>query len=199
LTCGFRSRYRSAFKRSIAVKTLSLPRSASANGDLPFNGVNRRKVTVVAPQRQCQRRFASIPVGGSYQFPLPMLQMVVRMRLFAASCATAFAQQQCDLVSRNESAALKRSAYPLAIPPLCLANAPWTSCDNPKLNCYIAYRSALPAVARAIKAKNAIITLSITLNSLDYEKLNCYITSCLPKRTRHRHTAPSASNPCRSR
>jgi hypothetical protein len=25
-----------------------------------------------------------------------MLQMVVRMRLFAACCATAFAQQQCD-------------------------------------------------------------------------------------------------------
>jgi hypothetical protein len=30
-----------------------------------YNGVNRRKVTVVATQRQCQRRFASIPVGGS--------------------------------------------------------------------------------------------------------------------------------------
>jgi hypothetical protein len=49
----------------------------SANGDLSFNGVDRRKVSVVAPQRQCQRRFVSIPVGGS----------------------------------RNEGAALKRSAY----------------------------------------------------------------------------------------
>jgi hypothetical protein len=39
-----------------------------------------------------------------------MLQMVVRMRLFAACCATAFAQQQCDLVSLHYSAALKRSA-----------------------------------------------------------------------------------------
>jgi hypothetical protein len=27
-----------------------------------------------------------------------MLQMVALMRLFAACCATAFAQQQCDLV-----------------------------------------------------------------------------------------------------
>ncbi|MDR2697260.1 MAG: hypothetical protein LBB40_02155, partial [Holophagales bacterium] len=32
---------------------------------LPFNGVNRRKVSVAASQRQRQRRFASIPVGGS--------------------------------------------------------------------------------------------------------------------------------------
>jgi hypothetical protein len=53
LPCAFRLRYRSA-----------------------FNAVNRRKVTVVASQRQIQRRFVRIPVGGS----------------------------------RNESAALKRSA-----------------------------------------------------------------------------------------
>jgi hypothetical protein len=30
-----------------------------------FNGVKRGKVTVAASQRQCQRRFASIPVVGS--------------------------------------------------------------------------------------------------------------------------------------
>jgi hypothetical protein len=42
LPCGFRLRYRSA-----------------------FNAVNRRKVFVVASQRQIQRRFARIPVGGS--------------------------------------------------------------------------------------------------------------------------------------
>jgi hypothetical protein len=30
-----------------------------------FNAVNRRKVTVVASQRQIQRRFARIPIGGA--------------------------------------------------------------------------------------------------------------------------------------
>jgi hypothetical protein len=42
LPCAFRLRYRSA-----------------------FNAVHRRKVTVVASQRQIQRRFARVPVGGS--------------------------------------------------------------------------------------------------------------------------------------
>jgi hypothetical protein len=36
-----------------------------------------------------------------------MLQMVVRMRLFAACCATAFAQQQYDLVLNHKGVEIK--------------------------------------------------------------------------------------------
>jgi hypothetical protein len=103
LPCGFRLRCRSA-----------------------FNGVNRRKVTVVAPQRQSQRRFASIPVGGSIHYGAALKrsasrldkQMILKLNGYKSEkcyiCATKIGTGiTCNPFWEKLSAVLKNMAQPV--------------------------------------------------------------------------------------